>query len=96
MDVLDVLVPVPPDTHPACTAVDEEAIAWNSFLYILSFHIIPLLARIYPWEQVVEGLLKSPYAVQYHSSSGITAAGMSSEPNTVSVTQEKMVKLFSS
>lgn len=44
---------------------------------------------------MVEGLLKSPYAVQYHSSSGITAAGMSSEPNTVSVTEENMFKLFS-
>lgn len=52
-----------------------RALDWNSFLYIPPFQLYPLLAGVYPWEQMVEGLLNSPYAVQYHSFSGMAAAG---------------------
>lgn len=45
IDVLDVLVPVPPDMHLACTTVDKDVTAWNNFLYVPSFHIIPTFSK---------------------------------------------------
>lgn len=67
-----------PAMHLACTSCGwgsycskiSTEVSLSSCTYHL-FKLYPLLARISPWEQVVEGLSRSPYAVQYCSSSSI-------------------------